>query len=219
MKNILNDIFEKIFVIISHDTLDRLDELTAFFSSENIEFEFIVSPRKKYFSTHINKDIDMGNGAISLLCANESIFMRSRICSYNSILVFEDDIRFIDDYKSKILNFYQNLPTDWEILNLGYHICSNIEMDIPTQPIVGKFTNLESRLIGTHAMAYTNITFNSILEGLNINDLPFDLFLLNNIYGKFNTYYPTTRIAIASSYREYESDKFADYKKYKSSIG
>jgi len=218
MKNILNDTFEKIFVITSYDTLDRVESLKSFLDSENIKVDFIVSPKKKYLKSYINENIFIGSGAHSLLCANESIFLISKICSYNSILVLEDDVHLVDNYKDKFIEFYQNVPDNWEILNLGFHICSNIEMDIPTQPIAGKFINNESSLIGTHAMAYKKQTFDPILNGLNTNDLPIDLFLLNNMYKDFNTYYPTTRIFMASSYREYERDKAEYYKKYKSSI-
>jgi len=67
-------------------------------------------------------------------------------------------------------------------------------------------------------MAYKNNTFDIILNEIDTCKYPIDIFLNNNIYKKFNTYVATEKLFYQSSYRSYEGDKDASYKKYKSGV-
>jgi hypothetical protein len=105
------------------------------------------------------------------------------------------------------------VPEDWQILNMGYHFHSTYVVS----PIYYKY-NHESNVIGTHAIAYKNDSLNIILHELDTCTYPFDIFLSRRIYNKFNTYVASEKIFYQSSYRSYEGDKDASYKKYISAI-
>lgn len=217
MKNLLNKYFEKIYVITSYETTDRFDDLNQKFMSENIQVEFVVSPKKKYFGNFLNEpsSLYIGSAAHSLYCSMESIFLASYLNKYESILVFEDDVVFADNYISKLTQFMRNLPDDWEILNLGYHINSTIPN---TFKKFGKFQDGVD-IVGTHAMAYKKCVFDYVISEFDENTYPVDWFLQKIIYKNFNTYFPVDDILFyASSYRQYELDNCEDYKKYKSTL-
>lgn len=209
--NILNEKFDRIFLITSFSTLDRMDDLISFFNKENIEFELIVSPKKKYL-----KDGILATGNRSLCCSNESIFLKSKQIGYNSILIFEDDVYFENGYEELFFDFYKTLPDKWQVLNLGFH-CHSTQI-YSDECRSEQYEHGRDFLVGTHAMAYNINTFDHIIDKLDYNDRPIDLFMAEQVYDKFNVYYPTNKIFYASSYREYELDRNEYYKKYKSEI-
>ena len=48
--NILNKHFNKIYIISSYSTQNRLINLIPFFAKENIDLEIVIGPKKKYFN-------------------------------------------------------------------------------------------------------------------------------------------------------------------------
>jgi GR25 family glycosyltransferase involved in LPS biosynthesis len=98
---------------------------------EKLQCDIKFSPNRKYCKDFENIDLWGGkrsdNSAYtSLTSAYYSIFSESLYHEYNNILVFEDDIKFENDYGRKIVEFMQNVPNDWCFLNLGYHESKNI---------------------------------------------------------------------------------------------
>ena len=80
--NILNQFFEKIYVISSYPTQNRLNELIPFLNKENIQCELVIAPQKKYFKPDYDKTL-VNEGSQSLISANESIFL-NRYDKHNS---------------------------------------------------------------------------------------------------------------------------------------
>ena len=123
--NILNKYFNKVYVISSYATHSRLSDLLPFLDKENIKCELIISPKKKYFKPDYN--IILANeGNQSLTSANESIFLKELYIKSDSFCVMEDDVFFDLEYEIKLTKFFNQLPSDWDILNLGYHDHSSI---------------------------------------------------------------------------------------------
>jgi hypothetical protein len=204
----MNGLFEKIFVITSYDTHERLKELLPNLNKHSIKYEIVVSPKKKYFKEHIGETW-IGNGAASLISGTESIFLKSLIDRYDNICILEDDLFFNENIN------IQNLPNNWDIINFGYHYHSKINNE--TRDIFSKITT-DDFIIGTHIVAYKKNTFEIIIDELNSINNPLDLFLNNKIYHTFNSFIFKKQLFYASSYRHYEDDKSFFYKKYKSSI-
>ena len=48
-KSILNKIFQKVFVITSYATQDRLERLVPYLEKLHIEYELIISPKKNIY--------------------------------------------------------------------------------------------------------------------------------------------------------------------------
>jgi GR25 family glycosyltransferase involved in LPS biosynthesis len=211
--NVLNKIFDKIYVIGSFATQNRYHDFNNKLKNEQIDVEWIVAPKKKYFLQQWTEESPNLPGAWSHQSVVESIFLKNKLLGLNNFLILEDDVVFDNFYINKFQTFYSSVPEDWQILNIGYHFHSNqVESNIYYKFDYG------SNLIGTHAIAYKNDTINIILNELDTCTYPYDIFLNNNIYKKFNTYVSTEKIFYQSSYRSYEGDKNANYKKYISGI-
>lgn len=214
--NILNKFFDKIYFVSSFSTQNRINDLSQFLKIHDINYELVIAPKKKYFGDYNDEKLWLGKGAFSLLSANESIFLKEFYIKSKSFCILEDDIWFDLNYKDKLNFLFEQLPNEWEILNLGYHKNTPVFSDINI-PYYKLKRNDE--IVGTHFLAYKNININYILEKIESNIYPMDWFLSKAIYPNFNTYTCTDKIFYASSYREYESDKSEFYKKYKSQIG
>lgn len=211
--NILNKMFDKIYVIVSFATQNRYHDFNKKLKSEQIDVEWIVAPKQKYFLQQWSDDAPNLPGNWSHQSAFESIFLKSKLLELNNVLILEDDVIFDNQYLEKFERYYLTVPDDWQVLNMGYHFHSiQVESDI-----YYKF-NHDGFLIGTHAIAYKNETFNTILNELDTCTYPIDIFLSKYIYKKFNTYVAAEKMFYQSSYRSYEGDKDASYKKYISAV-
>lgn len=211
--NILNQCFDKIYVIGSFATQNRYNDFSVKLNEEKIDVEWVVAPKKKYFLQTWTEESPNLPGNWSYQSAFESIFLKSKLLGLDSFLILEDDVVFDDDYISKFQTFYSSIPNNWEILNMGYHFHS-IKVDTN---IYYKF-NHDGYLIGAHANAYKKDAFNIILDEVEKCMYPMDIFLSNHVYKKTNTYVAIEKMFYQSSYRSYEGDKGESYKKYKSGV-
>lgn len=217
--NILNKLFDKIYIISSFSTQNRITNLIQFLNINDVKYEYVIAPKKKYFNDYNEEKLWLGKGAFSLLSANESIFLKENYTKSNSFCILEDDVWFDSNYKEKLDVFFKSLPNDWDVLNLGYHKNTplNEKIDTIQQPYYKLNTNEE--IVGTHFVAYKNNVVSYLLDNIESNMYPMDWFLTKSIYSNFNTYTCTDKIFYACSYRDYESDKNELYKQYKSEIG
>ena len=214
--NAINKYFNKIYLISSYPTQNRINNIVSFFVKENIECELVIAPKKKYFKPDYNVTLANERNQ-SLTSANESIFLKESYIKSDSFCIMEDDIFFNENYDVKLKKFFKNLPNDWDILNLGYHVHSFINSKINFNESYYKVIDGEE-IVGTHIVAYKNHTVKPILDLIEESIYPMDWFLTKCIYSKFNTYACTDKIFYASSYRDFEIDKNEFYKKYKSEI-
>lgn len=212
--NILNQLFGKIYIISSYPTYNRLSTLINFLNDENIKYELVIAPKKKYFKPDYEKTL-VNESNQSLISANESIFLKEKIVESESFCVIEDDIYFDKNYHDKLISFSTDLPNDWEILNLGYHKNTPV---IYNQDLSYYKLKQNEEIVGTHIVVYRKNVVDFLLSSIETCIYPMDWFLTKQIYSNFNTYICTNKIFYASSYREYESDKNEFYKKYKSEI-
>jgi hypothetical protein len=217
--NVLNKSFSKIYIISSYATQNRLNDLLPFLNDENISYELVISPKKKYFKDAVDDNSLMEMGSYSLLSVNESIFLKESYIKSDSFLIFEDDVSFDMNYIEKLKLFINQIPKNWDIINVGYHAHNN-----HLHSKFSEFDNIynlqdKEEIVGTHAVAYKNNTVNFILNSIETSIYPLDWFLSKNVYPNFNVYIPVDKIFYASSYRNYETDKNEFYKKYKSEIG
>jgi len=213
--NVLNKYFNKVYVISSYATQNRLNDLIPFLNKENIQYELIIAPKKKYFKPDYNTTL-ANEGNQSLTSANESIFLKESYIKSDSFCVMEDDIFFNIEYEIKLSKFFNQLSSDWDILNLGHHDQSSINSKMNDDKTYYKL-NKNEEIVGTHIVSYKKHTVQNLLNIIENSIYPMDWFLTRNIYSDFNTYTCSDKIFYSSSYRKTEK-KNMFYKKYKSEI-
>lgn len=211
--NILNKTFDRIYLITSFSTINRYYDLKPILDDQEIEVDVIVATKKKYFTRLVSDHSPNVPGNWSYQSAFESVFLKSKLLGLNNFLIFEDDIVFDDTYVDKFQRYYSTIPKDWQILHMGYHIDSTYF----SNKIYHEFLH-DMSAIGAHAVVYKKDVFDSILDLVELNKKPIDLFLNHNIYTKYKTYVADEKIFYQSSYRHYERDKNYPYKKYPSAV-
>ncbi len=207
-KSILSNYFEKVYVITCFESYERLN--TNSFITD--DYELVVAPKQQYF-TSVSEDFCAG--AISLALANQSIILKSKLKGYKSICILEDDIFASDNYELKLETFF-NTVDNWDILNLGHHVDSTINMS-PEDKIVHRILETDN-IIGTHCMCYKHTVYDYLLKTYETNNMPIDWLMSKNIYRNFKSYTPVDKIFYCSSYRERDKDKNENYKQFESVI-
>lgn len=220
--NIINELFERVFVITCEKSLYRLQDLLPTLNNNNIVYEVIVAPRERHFTachTNFMMDQDVQNpllasrGNSSLISANESVFLKCKYKNIKRFCIIEDDILFRPGYTDFLQKIQNQIPEDWNVLNLGWH-CNT--KDSNPDCLIKKITP-EDINVGTHFMGYNNIT-EFMLEKFNCCDRAIDLFYRRMVYSKCNSYFSNERIFVQKSFRTYEKDRTCNYKVYPSVI-
>lgn len=158
----LDKYFEKVYVITTFDS-ERVDYCKKQMEKAGVKnYEFITSVDYKIidnrFQTCVHQNVPAQK--YMSLCANNISLIQSAIYNrYNNICICEDDVFFSDDYKKQIKLFLDNVPDDWDMLNMGY--LSNIYTFPNINEYVLKQTN---NYWGCHCVAYKNTIYNDIIN-------------------------------------------------------
>jgi len=204
-KSILNKIFQKVFVITSYATQDRLERLVPYLEKLHIDYELIISPKKKYLSEFDSYTV----GEQSLVSGYESVFLYAKTKNIKTFCVLEDDIVFVEDFERKIKKLFQDLPKDWNIINLGYTSHNTFST---SNSIVEKISS-KTTVFTTHFTAYNNIN-EVMIEKLEQCTNTIDLFYLWFVYKNFNSYVAKEKIAFQSSFRQNGNKNTEEENKY-----
>lgn len=206
----INSIVDKVFVITTLNS-DRVDYIKSHLNDNNIKYDFFVATNTQLITNDIivqdGGDVSNKNhkASISLISAYTSIIEISRISNFNNICIIEDDCYFSKDWIQKINVFFNHLPNNWDLLNLGYHPLHDTDT---VKKKYNKYVNIPLNWHHTtHCMILKNTCYN---EMLSLNNkwrytLPID-YLFNEIYKnkKFNSYIPTDKFIHQLSIRDTE---------------
>jgi len=121
----INDFFQESYCINLDRRKDRWESCSAQFAKNNIEVkrisaidgrEFFKSPSsgtRRNASAHANAALNLNHTMLIQECKAKKI---------KSILIFEDDVLFVDNFERQFFELSKKVPEDWDILYLGgYH--------------------------------------------------------------------------------------------------
>ena len=114
----INDYFQKIYLITSYHTKDRLEDTYKHLNDNDIYPELFVAPLKNHFFPTSFLGFLIPSGTLSLKCAYVQLFQKCIIENTKTALFIEDDIILKDGWKSKIQTKWFTDP-DWYILRDG----------------------------------------------------------------------------------------------------
>ena len=121
------------------------------------------------------------DGAIGCIKSHLNIIKLAKELNLKNVLIFEDDVEFIDDLNNIFQEYYKQIPTDWGLLYFGVNH-NNL-------PLL-KFTeNLSfvKHTYTTHAYAVNNRLYDMIIETLSNFENECDI-LLTKIQELGNSY-------------------------------
>ena len=111
-----------------------------------------------------------------------------------NVLMFEDDVKLINDYTNIIQGALTELPEQWDMLYLGGNICSSI-FQISTH--LGKLTHAQS----THAYAINKNFLDRLINHIEprITTTIIDVMYANDIVPSHNCYITIPMVAVQKS--------------------
>ena len=183
----LNDFFDNIYCVnLAHRT-DRWEDSSKLFAEHSLIVErFEAVNGKEVFQPGLNRHA----GAYGLVLTHIKIFEDAILKKYKSILIFEDDIIFVNDIEKKFGNKIDYLPNDWGFLYLGGNnqfTRGNFEM------ITGNSAEKISSSNYNHfnyELVRTRWTQSTYAIGFNGNILPDVLQRLKNFKDPVDVLYP-----------------------------
>lgn len=213
MISYLNSLVNKVYIISSPLTTDRIPRLKKMLKSLGIYYTMYIAPCQSNFLDYstTEKDLWVGRGSQSLLMANYNIIDFCKSTNVNSVCILEDDVIFEDEFESDIIDFSMNTPNDWQILNLGYHEESKINF---SSKFSHKFSE-QDNVVASHAVCYNRDVYNDVLNAIKSDNVPMDWVLRRNIYHKTRSYGPVKVLARQLSHRQHMNQ---EGKLYKSTI-
>jgi GR25 family glycosyltransferase involved in LPS biosynthesis len=203
--NVLNEFFQKVFVVTTLNDVERTGYIKRLFSSIGLTYEFFTAPNSFYIKNTINDysyypDECAPPEVYSLLTANQSILSNCIYNNIDSVLIIEDDIKLENGWENLFLEFIKTVPDDWGILNMGKHY-SDTENRLQ---LVNGIYNIPIDIWNTVCVGFREIiTMKKTLDYILQTTCPLDA-----IYGKvyreseIKCYSPVKKIFSQLSYRE-----------------
>jgi GR25 family glycosyltransferase involved in LPS biosynthesis len=126
----LTDHVEKVFVINLPHRTDRLKSFED--EVEKLHFEYTVFESldgKKYLNSDFTYNgVKIGTpyhnenyfkGQVGCLLSHLALIKHCKQNNYSKVAILEDDVRFVDDFNSKIDTLFSKINNDWQMLYLS----------------------------------------------------------------------------------------------------
>lgn len=182
----INKFFNRVYVITCNNLIDRQIYIKNHFAEKNINFEFYVSVDKNQIIG--NK---ISNSEKSLAISHLNCVINAKLNNYKNILICEDDVNFVENVDEKFNNFINDVPDDWNFLQLGNQFWANHWLK--RQYIKN---NLYKFLWGTgsHCIAINQNSYEIAINSFQKYNTPID-FMYYDLFSKLNCYCPENFIA------------------------
>lgn len=204
----LDNYFDKVYVIttINSKRVDYCRKQLEKAGIKNYEFATSVDYRiiDNRFQTCVHPNVPAQK--YMSLCANNISLIQSAIYNkYDNICICEDDIFFKDDYKPKLKDFMNNIPENWDMLNLGY---LNEENELIQE---NKYVYKQAgTYYGTQCVVYKNTIYSKIIEFYYkyVCNVPID-WAGRDLCKQFNVYIPVEKFIyqVSRDYGDYNLNR------------
>lgn len=150
----LSNYFEEIYCINLDKEVERWQEIQHEFKKLNIE--------NKVIKFKAVCDSVRGRGAC---LSHLQLLKMAQQKQLKNVFIFEDDTRFIDWDEEYLNNAIEHLPSDWQIFNIGYNICSK-ESDFKFHRISENLIKIERGIDirSNNAYAVNHTAFEYIIQ-------------------------------------------------------
>jgi len=221
----LNDYFSKIYCINMDSRPDRYELALKEFEKLNIDVERVSGvDGKKHFKPGLGRNA----GLYGLFLTHKEILKDAISNNYDSIIILEDDVTFIDNFYDKFNKKISELPSDWDLFYIGgnnifkkgnFSLVTGDKKFIPT---LDNYKTLDYEMAKTtwtqcaHALAINSKFYDKLLNNIINNSLtPIDMIYTYLQNGNCNAYTFLPGLALQRpSFSDIENT-FVDYEKDK----
>jgi hypothetical protein len=153
----INDYFNRVFCV----NLDRRTDKWELCEKEFAKHNLTVTRLSAIDGNTVPYEGRLPAGAVGNAMSHARILRIAKEENLQSVLIFEDDVEFVERLQDKFNLWVNQLPKDWQLLYLGGN--HNWVHDIPLcAPNLMKITNTYA----THAYAVRNTLFDLVIERL-----------------------------------------------------
>ncbi|WDE08042.1 glycosyltransferase family 25 protein [Thalassomonas viridans] len=172
----INDFFPLIVCLNLKRRSDRWRQMQARFLANQIR-DVVHFPAIDGTEVPLPQSWPSTPGAYGCLQSHVAIVEFARSLGVSSVLIFEDDVEFANDFQKKLLPVLAHLPTNWQMFFLG---AIALEDPVPVSPGLATITKAYS----TYAYAIHHTLFDAFIQ-LNKNSeqlLDINSFILQQNY-------------------------------------
>lgn len=190
----------KIFCLTLKDTPKRTDRAKEHFELNDLDVNFFEGINGNSFglkTTIPYKDDNpngpnyyISSGHVGCILSHVMLWKTLQYLPYEEIIIFEDDVILDKDFKQNFINYYKQLPLDWEYVFLG-HCC------LPNEECITKINdNVLSSTVSpmcTHAYMIKKTALSILIETNNKAWAHIDIQIQKNSLKRLKHYifYPT----------------------------
>jgi glycosyl transferase family 25 len=174
----INETFEKIYCINLDKRVDRWERCEKIFKENQIVVERISAIEGE--TIKLETPNNLRSGELGCMFSHLGIIQDAKDNGIESVLIFEDDVEFAEDFNYLFSEYMKQVPEDWQLLYLGAnHSLCNMHMrtdDIPPVQISDNIYKI-NRAFSCHAYAVRNNMYDRLIEKANhaSYNLPIDV--------------------------------------------
>lgn len=177
----LNDLSKNIYVINLKERTDRkshiLQELKKIDCKDFNLFEGINGKLEK-------NNTKLKNGMFGLVLTYLKIYDDWKKSEKKDILIIEDDCCFVENFNTKLTEYIENIPDDWDMIYFGAN--HNYHMGMKTQQINNKCIKL-NHSYSAHCVLLKNYVFEELISNIRNFTTENDV-MMATLQKKYNAY-------------------------------
>lgn len=174
--------FKKVFVINLDHRIEKMQAFTSQALRYNFVFERIsgVNGREIPFENPLNIP-HFHPGDVGCTLSHKKVAEKAKSEGLENYLVLEDDVLFRSGMDKLFPIFWQEVPSDWDLVYLGanHNNTNPSKISDKVVKVNGSYT--------THAMAIKNTMYDALIEVWGRKNKPVDV-LLSELHSQFNCY-------------------------------
>ncbi len=173
---------DKTYLINLPHRIDRLRIAKLQFNKAGIN-GYKIFPAIDARKLNINGVIEKNQGLIGCFLSHYFILQEAILNNYKRIVVFEDDIILVDNFKDKFEEGMKQITEKWQLLYLGYY-----ERTGQSKLQVTENISIPKNTWGTHAYMVQNDGIKIMYDNLQNIKTHIDVQINNDIVPKLYTY-------------------------------
>jgi GR25 family glycosyltransferase involved in LPS biosynthesis len=188
----INEFFHKAYCINLERAKERREACVQEFKKHSLDVSFWEATegrqvKKSSYNPFLN------NGEIGVYHSQLKLVRHAKKNNFENILIFEDDVAFVDDLQEQFASIVEQIPKDWDFIFFGCQNWFNNHEVFGVYPEPEKISDKIYRIYAgycLHAYAINKKAY-KIMDGLwsRTNEgKPIDLLMSEEIYPNCNTY-------------------------------
>lgn len=184
----------KQFCLTVRESFERNERVQQRFKDNDLDVEFFyglhgqtigIQPTQTVWDTNRDNTFRNNPGKLSITISKLMLFQHILDKGYDEVLIYENDVTFVDNYREEFEQSYQLLPENWEAAHCGSCCIENK----PTVAINSRISTIKYPLC-CHAILWKKEAIRKAYEAIKIASWGSnsDIILERAVYPKMNHY-------------------------------